>query len=96
LASEERFCSGPRNSDMARKNTNVTKGNQPIRTGPDALYVHMNMFPSLLGHEQTRYVCSTGTKQSTESKLQNKYIHTYIHIYIPWIHNFVTRQEDVE
>jgi hypothetical protein len=22
--------------------------------------------------------------------------HTYIHIYIPWIHNFVTRQEDVE
>jgi hypothetical protein len=21
---------------------------------------------------------------------------TYIHTYIPWIHNFVTRQEDVE
>jgi hypothetical protein len=25
-----------------------------------------------------------------------KIVHTYIHIYIPWIHNFVTRQEDVE
>jgi hypothetical protein len=43
---------------------------------------------------------SAETFSCISSQLFHSYIHTYIytyiHIYIPWIHNFVTRQEDVE
>jgi hypothetical protein len=66
------------------------------------LYIRQDVtFPvsSLLDVRHIHDASNTGknvhVKFNTEFECY-AWIHTYIHIYIPWIHNFVTRQEDVE
>jgi hypothetical protein len=54
-------------------------------------------------HRSGRNCCLVGQRGSHPQYGSGRFlrnhdvrVHTYIRIYIPWIHNFVTTQEDVE